>query len=745
VNAGAGTVSVVDLTTNTVIASPPISPSPNASLNIAPDGSRLYVASVATITSSAVTVISTSTNAVIGSISGNFSASSVPSLAFSLDSKRAYITELAGILVADVASNNVLGRVAINGPQRIALSPDGGRAYVTYSLGVAVVDTATLAVVARISVGATPVGIIVLDPPPLPAFTVAGLVNAAGFQPGAPLAAGEIAALFGKDLGPTDLVGASSLPLPTAMCGTSVSVGGVNAPLFYVSSAQLAIQVPYELTAAAASVRVSVNDAVSDPVNLTIAAASPGLFTFADGKNAIAQDFGPDGRSFFVVEAKSLDTFATGGDFLVFYLSGLGLTTPRVATNTPAPDTAPLAQAVEKPTISIGGRDVPVLFAGLTPGSVGLYQINVQLPADIAIGNAVPVVVFSAGRSSNVASLPVKAAVRSTGYAISTLAGSGVSGFNGDGGPALAAQLSGPAGIGVDSAGNAYIADTLNNRIRKVAATSSTISTLAGGSATKGQVDVFLPGGLTVDSAGNIFAANLEDVITKITPAGSISCFAHCGNAPRGFSGDGGPAVDAQLSHVLDVALDGAGNLFIADSGNLRIRRISATGVISTVAGNGSNGPRGDGGPAVSAQLGDPWGVAADSAGNLYIADFGNNEIRKVTTAGVISTIAGNGVGGYGGDGGPATAAKLNGPSDVTVDSQGNVYIADYGNQRIRKVTTMGVISTIAGNGVPGYGGDGGPASSAMLNGPWALTLDSAGNVFVADTGNNRIRKLTPQ
>jgi uncharacterized protein (TIGR03437 family) len=265
--------------------------------------------------------------------------------------------------------------------------------------------------------------------------------------------------------------------------------------------------------------------------------------------------------------------------------------------------------------------------------------------------------------------------------AASTVAGSGGYGFAGDGGSALNATLAHPYSAAPDSAGNLYIADTRNSRIRKVGAN------------------------------------------------GTINTFA--GNGSFDFSGDGGPATSAVLSPPTGIAVAG-GNIYFADSGNNRIRRIAANGVIATVAGNGLQSFSGDGGPGTTAALDTPNGVAVDSAGNLYIADTGNNHIRKLTPTGVITTVDNNNVN-----------AMLSDPHGLCVDAAGNLYIADTGNNRIRKLPPNGPISTVAGNGTQGFSGDGGPATSAALNNPYAVTVDSSGNLFVADTGNNRIRKIT--
>jgi trimeric autotransporter adhesin len=333
---------------------------------------------------------------------------------------------------------------------------------------------------------------------------------------------------------------------------------------------------------------------------------------------------------------------------------------------------------------------------------------------------------------------------------VSTVAGGGTGeSANSDGGLATAAMLRNPSGVAVDSAGNLFIADYRNHRVRKVT-TAGIISTAAGdgteghsgdgGMATAAQLG--LPTSVTVDSAGNLYITELNSHrIRKITAAGIINTVAGGGT---GNLGDGGPATAAYLSDPTGVAIDSAGNLYIAESNTNRIRKVTAAGIISTAAGKVIAGFSGDGGAAAAAQLDRPSGVAVDPAGNLYIVDSGNNRIRKVTTAGIISTVAGSGISGFSGDGGQAAAAPLRNPSGVAVDSGGNLYIADEGNNRICKVTTAGIISTAAGNGISGFSGDGGPATAALLRNPSGVAVDSAGNLFIADTGNNQIRKVTP-
>src|ERR1051326_5130759 len=212
------------------------------------------------------------------------------------------------------------------------------------------------------------------------------------------------------------------------------------------------------------------------------------------------------------------------------------------------------------------------------------------------------------------------------------------------------------------------------------------------------------------------------------------------GNGTAGYSGDGGSATSAQLNAPFSIAVDSAGNIYIAEWSNNRVRKVSTSGTITTFAGTGAGGFGGDGGPATDAALNSPEGVAVDAAGNVYIADAFNNRIRKVDPSGIITTIAGNGNPGYTGDG-PALSAGLNDPSGVAVDKNGNVYVADNSNHRIRKISG-GTISTIAGTGVGGFSGDGGPATKAQVFNPTHLTIDGAGNLYIADYSNNRVRKI---
>ena len=337
---------------------------------------------------------------------------------------------------------------------------------------------------------------------------------------------------------------------------------------------------------------------------------------------------------------------------------------------------------------------------------------------------------------------------------ITTFAGNGEWGYDSDedGGPATSALLNWPTGLAVDADGNLYIADEYNNRIRRVD-TSGIITTVAGmrrlpsevgeeeeddedvgdgGPATSALLN--RPTGVAVDTAGNLYIADRDNHrIRKVDAEGIITTIA--GMADEGFSGDGGPATNAQLNKPSGVAVDEDGYVFIADRDNNRVRQIEPDGMISTFIGaeDGSDEPGTEG------RLAAPRGVAVDADGNVYVADTGNHQVRKVDAEGMITPVAGTG--GLG-DGGPATKARLLDPKGLAVDTDGTLYIADTGNNRIRKMDTDGIITTFAGTGERGDGGDGGAATRAQLRAPYGVAVGPDGSVFITDTFNNRVRKV---
>ncbi len=396
---------------------------------------------------------------------------------------------------------------------------------------------------------------------------------------------------------------------------------------------------------------------------------------------------------------------------------------------------------------------------------------------------------------------------------ITTFAGTGAAGYTGDGGPALSAQFNGPTGLTVDKAGNLYVADTGNSVIRRIAP-DGTVTKVAGNGAPgfggdgapAVRADLNAPQGVAVDAAGNVYIADtFNNRVRIVAPDGTISTFA--ANGYPGFSGDGMAATGTTLFFPTDVAVDAAGSVYIADLGNSRIRkvsggiintiaggtalapitdgvsatsirlngptgvtvdgfgnvyfaegsvgsgsgltvgdyrvwRVSPSGTLTAAAGNGLQSFSGDAGAASRAQLNSPLGMAMDASGNLYFADTANHRIRRISPGGTITTVAGNALPGFSGDGGPATLAELDTPTGVAVDAGGNLYIADSANNRVRRVGTDGTVSTIVGNGNAALFGDGGPALAAALNGPQGVAVDGSGNLYIADTLNHSVRRV---
>jgi hypothetical protein len=488
---------------------------------------------------------------------------------------------------------------------------------------------------------------------------------------------------------------------------------------------------------------------VSDCTTVGSGLSSPQGVALGGSGNIYIADTANNRVLWLQTSATNFGSIAVGSSSLslsltfVFNTGGTLASTPYRVVTQGDPNLDFDAATTQLPTACITGHTynpgdtctVDVVFTPTTAGQ--------RIGAAVLYGSTGTVIAI--GYVSGVGLAPLAALTPGT---ITTVAGNGTAGYSGDSGAATSAQLNNPRTVAFDGAGNFYIGDQFNNRVRKVS-TSGTITTVAGtgtagytgdgGPATNAELNG--PQGVVVDGAGKLYIGDpYNSRIRMVDTSGTITTV-----VGSGTGGDGGPAVSAIIDFPIGMAVDGAGNFYFADFGAHRIRKVNvSTGIITTVAGTGTAGFTGDGGPATSAEINAPTGVEIDASGNLYVSDFGNNRIREVNAStGIITTVAGNGNYGYTGDGGPATSAELNGPEGVTVNSAGDIYIPDVSNHVVRWVNaSTGIIMTMAGTGTAGYTGDGGAATKATFNSPEYVALDGVGNVYIADVNNNVIRKV---
>lgn len=396
-----------------------------------------------------------------------------------------------------------------------------------------------------------------------------------------------------------------------------------------------------------------------------------------------------------------------------------------------------LREGLERSSSSVEEREVDAVLAGIIVGARRRQLVRRAVAAAIIFALGLGAFVLAPRALDALRSERSLPAFPGGVSLITTIAGKGVRGSAGDGGSAIAAQLAYPLDLAFGADGSLFIMEFSGRRIRKVDPSGRISTVLAA-------PDLGYSTALTSDADGNIYVGGGEGdrfMVTRIDLDGGLSTVAGIGE--RGFSGDGRPAIDATFGWIYDLALDGEGNLYIVDHSNNRIRVVDTSGIVRTIAGTGNEGFSGDGGPAIEAELDHPDGIFVDVDGTVYVADAGNDRVRRIDRNGIITTVAGTGRPGYSGDGGVAAEAQLKDPEHVWVDVDGNLFILDSGNNVVRLVDRAGIITTIVGTGEPGFSGDDGPATGASLNGPSGMILGPNGALYIADSNNDRIRMVT--
>jgi YVTN family beta-propeller protein len=751
-NYQSGSLSVISTLTNKVVATISVGGTPTF-LAVSPDGSTIYVPNYG---SSTISVIRVADNTVVNTIN----VDAAWGAAVSPDGHWLYSTDYTSgatdlVTVIDTRTQAVAATIVVgSGPLEVSFSEDSAHAYVANSGSstVSVINTASQTVVNTITgVGSYPIGVSVMGT--VKVSTVAGgyvgdgpsALNAAIGGPYSSVydSAGNlyISDFFMNRIRKVTPAGVISTYAGTGICGYN----GDN-----IKSTKAMVCAPNGLALDAAG-----NLIVADGSNSRIrkisksgtitTIAGNGVFGYSgDGGSALNAEIGQPFQ--LAYDAAGNLYFGQVSNSVVRKVDTTGKITTFAGTGTcgyngdgiPATTAQlcfPLGVAVDSSNnvyIADNHRVRKVTPAGIistfagtgNPGFSGdgmlATSANIDSPHGLVVQNGV-LYISNAGRSRF-------RFVDLTTNIINTYAGSSF-GYDGDNHALLATEFSRPFFMLFDSSGNPVCDDALNGRVRK--ATGGIVNTIAGGYLGDGakaiSAALVLPEALAIDKLGNIFIADFTGNRVRKVSAGIISTIA--GTGITGYSGDTGPATSATLNSPLGVAVDSTGNVFIADSLNNVIRKVDTTGTITTFATN--------------ADFCDLLQMATDSANNLYVADDCTSVIFKVTPAGVVSVFAGVPFTyGYNGDGITAITAHLNLPFGVAVDKNGNVLIADYGNNRVREVNTSGIINTIAGNGTPGHTGDGGAATSATLNSPLGVAVDSTGNVFIADASNNAIRKV---